>query len=152
MSNANTTKLATLTAKLLAAQALVAKYQGDIDALTKYDSVAVGDLVGFEFGRGEGKQNLQGEVIGRGKLENGVEVINVLLGKGTIDADIKRIPLSTINAHIPAKPAAATEVVTDADAVIAADPLGSTVTSEPVVPGDPLAGLQDERSVDALLN
>lgn len=158
MSQAQT-KLQTLTAKRDAAQKVVDKYNADIAALTKFSDVKIGDLVGFEFGRGEGKQNLQGEVVGRGKLDNGVEVVNVLVNKGTVDVDVKRIPLSTLNAHIPAQSdrdrQEQAEAAINADAVLSGDPLGCTVTSEPAVPqpaSDPLAEDAQVRNVDDLLN
>lgn len=126
------TKLQALTTKLTAAQALVAKYTAEIAGLSRYAEVKTGDTVGFEFGRGENKVNLQGEVVARGKLENGVEVVNVLVGKGTLDADIKRIPLSTLNAHVPAAPTFVPPAQPEQPAAVEADPLGSTVTSDPV--------------------
>lgn len=138
------TKLQALTTKLGAAQALVAKYTAEIAGLTRYADVKVGDTVGFEFGRGENKVNLQGEVVARGKLDNGVEVVNVLVGKGTLEADIKRIPLSTLNAHVPA---ASTFVQP-----VEADPMGAVVTSEAVpASGDPLADTAVVQNLDALI-
>lgn len=149
MSQAQT-KLQSLTTKLNSAQALVAKYTAEIAGLTRFAEVKVGDIVGFEFGRGEGKQNLQGEVVARGKLDNGVEVVNVLVGKGTLDADIKRIPLSTLNAHVPAASTFTPPV--EQTAQPEADPLGSVVTSEPVVNGDPLADTAVVRNLDDLIS
>lgn len=95
------TRAETLAAKIISLQLQIASAQAELDGLTKYDNIEVGGTVGFAFGRGDEKQNLSGEVTGVGKLDNGVEVVLVLVNKGTLDASIKRIPKSSLNAYVP---------------------------------------------------
>lgn len=153
MSNTNP-KLAALTTKLIAAQATVAKIQGEIDALSKYDNLEVGGLVGFEFGRGDKKQNLQGEVVATGMVGN-VDSVVVLIGKGTIDTSTKRIPRAHINAYVPPVKIEVGEIVTApaADEPVK-DAFGGGITSPQLTAdelGDPLAGDNHINNIDALL-
>jgi hypothetical protein len=115
------TKAEVLAEKIASTEATLAKLRAELESLTKFDNIEVGGTVGFVFGRGDDKKNLHGEVQGVGKLDNGVEVIVVLVGKGTLDVTVKRIPKSTINAYVPPiKPEAIDLVaVTQADALLA---------------------------------
>ena len=91
-------KIEALQAKLEKAQTEVRKIQTEIDNLTKFDNMQVGGLVGFTFGRGDSKKDFQGQVLGVGTLENGTEVVNVLVGQG-INATVRRVPKVSINAY-----------------------------------------------------
>lgn len=125
------TKAEIIQDKITKAEATLASLRAELDGLTKYDNLEVGGLVGFSFGRGDDKQNLIGEVQGVGTLENGVEVVVVLIGKGTLDVSIKRIPKSTLNAYTPPTKVAPIDLVAETQAAQAeADPLADTVSSD----------------------
>lgn len=107
-------KIESINSKIATITAALRKLEAERDALTKFANLAVGGLVGFVFGRGDSKVNLQGEILGTGVQPNGVEVVSVLVGTG-IDAEIKRIPKSTVNAYeAPASAHVPQEVVSDA--------------------------------------
>lgn len=143
-------KVTALIAKRDAAQALVNKYNEEIAALNKFGNIVIGGTVSFDFGRGDKKVQLTGEVVATGTLDNGVAVLSVLIGKGTINADIKRIPTSTVTDY-QAPTEGSFAAVDEAEAVAPVDPLSCTVTSAPVEQTDPLAGTNHEANVDALL-
>jgi len=139
-------KVEVITGKLTAAQTLVAKYTAELEALNRASNIAAGTIVSFTFGRGDKATTLTGKVLATGTQSNGVAVATVLVNEGTIDADVKRIPISSIAATVEGG------YSVDAPAPTT-DPLGCVVTSEsPTNTGDPLAQDASVQNVDALLN
>jgi hypothetical protein len=114
------TKVEIVQDKLTKARMAVAQLETELNALTKFDNIEVGGTVGFVFGRGEDKKSLSGDVTGVGTLDNGVAVVLVLLNKGTINAELKRIPKSTINAYVPPVKAEQVDLVAETQAAQAA--------------------------------
>lgn len=130
--------IAKLNTRLIAAQALVAKLESEIEAATK-PVPAKGDEVSFLFGRGDNKVTLVGSVLKVGEGDNGVSYVTVLV---EIDGEptTKRVPLKDVT-------------LTGAAVVTEISPTMQIIEAEPTAPAqaaDPLADLHSS-NVDALL-
>lgn len=89
-------KPATLEVRLLNAQALVARLIAEIEAKNK----AVpnkGDIVSFDFGRGDKKVQLSGKVLAISAGDNGVTYVSVLVNEDT-NPEVKRVPVKDVTA------------------------------------------------------
>lgn len=111
----------TLEQKLEAAVALVAKLQGQINAIAILSSVSPGNEVVFKFGRGDKARELTGTVTAVGETEAGSKVARVVTNQGTMDEQAFKVRVADItrNISVEAEEAAAADA-SEGDAV---DPL-----------------------------
>lgn len=83
--------------KLAQAKRLVAQYEEQLKQEQLRDNIENGDVVTFDFGRGDSKQTLTGTVLGMKDDSNG-RWIKVQIGEG-FDADVKTIRTAAITSN-----------------------------------------------------
>ena len=110
---ATLTKEEALVKKLNNARALVSKYENEIAQLSSHRDLANGGSASFAYGRGDKKVQYTGVVQGTAVGGNGVAMVAVLVGSG-IDAQILRVPVSSVTAY--AAPGEALAVPADTQA------------------------------------
>lgn len=123
----------TLTERLVAARALVAKLEAAVKAEAILNNIEVGDDVTIKFGRAEKVRHIKGKVVGLNNTDNGlmVAVLSEDFKPYTVHA---RDVIDNASAEGRA-PAASEDVEAAAEAVAEADAAASEVD------GDPLAAL-----------